>query len=50
MVASFGGGALIPLIFGFLKDGIGNQAAYWICLPCYLFIFYYAYIGYKIRK
>ncbi len=50
VVASYGGGALIPLIFGFLKDGIGNQAAYWICLPCYLFIFYYAYIGYKIRK
>lgn len=50
VVASFGGGALIPLIFGFLKDGIGNQAAYWICLPCYLFIFYYAYVGYRIRK
>ncbi len=50
VVASYGGGALIPLIFGFLKDGIGNQAAYWICLPCYLFIFYYAYVGYKIRK
>ncbi len=50
VVASFGGGALIPLLFGFLKDGVGNQAAYWICLPCYLFIFYYAYSGYKIRK
>ena len=50
VVASFGGGAVIPLIFGFLNDGIGNQAAYWICLPCYLFIFYYAYAGYKIRK
>ncbi len=50
LVASIGGGALIPLIFGFLKDVIGNQAAYWICLPCYLFIFYYAYKGYRIRK
>lgn len=50
VVASFGGGALIPLLFGLLKDGIGNQAAYWICLPCYLFIFYYAYYGYKIRR
>lgn len=50
VVASFGGGALIPLIFGFLKDAVGNQAAYWICLPCYLFIFYYAYAGYKIRR
>lgn len=50
LVASIGGGALIPLIFGFLKDSVGNQQAYWICLPCYLFIFFYAYYGYKIRK
>ena len=50
VVASFGGGALIPILFGLLKDGMGNQAAYWICLPCYLFIFYYAYFGYKIRR
>lgn len=50
LVASIVGGAVIPLIFGFLKDGIGNQQAYWICLPCYLFILYYAYFGYKIRK
>ena len=49
LVASYGGGALIPLIFGFLKDSVGNQQAYWICLPCYLFIFFYAYYGYKIR-
>lgn len=50
LVASIVGGAVIPLIFGFLKDGIGDQQAYWICLPCYLFILYYAYFGYKIRK
>ena len=50
LVASIGGGALIPLIFGFLKDAVGNQNAYWICLPCYIFIMFYAYKGYKIRK
>ena len=50
LVASIGGGALIPLLFGFLKDAVGHQDAYWICLPCYLFIFFYAYRGYKIRK
>lgn len=50
LVASIGGGALIPLVFGFLKDSVGNQQAYWICVPCYLFIFFYAYYGYKIRK
>ncbi len=50
LVASIGGGALIPLLFGFLKDAVGNHSAYWICLPCYIFIFYYAYSGHKIRK
>ena len=49
LVASIVGGAIIPLIFGFLKDAVGNQQAYWICLPCYLFMLYYACYGYKIR-
>ena len=50
LVASIVGGAVIPLVFGFLKDAVGNQQAYWICMPCYLFILYYAYCGYKIRR
>ncbi len=49
LVASIGGGALIPLLFGALKDAVGSQSAYWICLPFYLLIMYYAYYGYKIR-
>ncbi len=49
LVASIGGGALIPLLFGALKDALGSQSAYWICLPFYLLILYYAYFGYKIR-
>lgn len=49
LVASIGGGALIPLLFGALKDAVGSQSAYWICLPFYLMILYYAYYGYKIR-
>lgn len=50
LVASIGGGALIPLLFGTMKDIVGNQYAYSLCLPCYMMIFYYAYWGYKIRK
>lgn len=49
LVASIGGGALIPLLFGAVKDLVGSQNAYWICLPFYLLIMYYAYKGYKIR-
>ncbi|MCQ2151953.1 MAG: glucose/galactose MFS transporter [Bacteroidales bacterium] len=50
LVACIGGGAVIPLLFGFLKDVTGSQSAYWICLPFYLLIMFYAYYGYKIRR
>lgn len=59
LVMGIVGGAFIPLIFGFLVDfnkgaaevaTVANyQAAYWILLPCYLFILYYALHGHKIR-
>jgi glucose/galactose transporter len=45
------GGATLPLLYGRLADipCIGSQQAYWILIPCYLFIFYYAIKGHKIR-
>ena len=49
LVMAIAGGAVIPTIFGFLKDATNAQAAYWICLPCFLFILYYGIAGYKIR-
>ncbi|WP_276373290.1 sugar MFS transporter [Chryseolinea sp. H1M3-3] len=44
------GGALIPLIYGALADSSNRQMAYWIALPCYLFIVFYATKGYKAGK
>ncbi|MEI6142069.1 MAG: glucose/galactose MFS transporter [Mariniphaga sp.] len=49
LVMAIAGGAVVPLIFGFIKDIVGTQSAYWVCLPCFLFILYYGLIGYKIR-
>jgi len=49
LVASIGGGALIPLLFGAFKDWTGPQDAYWLCLPFYLLIMFYAYKGYRLR-
>lgn len=49
LVTSIVGGAVIPTCFGFLKDAFGNQQAFWLCLPCFLFILYYACYGCKIR-
>ena len=49
LVMAIAGGAVVPTIFGFIKDIVGTQNAYWVCLPCFLFILYYGLVGYKIR-
>lgn len=49
LVMALAGGAVIPPAFGFMKDSIGAQNAYWIALPCFLFILYYALHGHRIR-
>src|SRR3989339_837293 len=50
LVMAIAGGAVIPTIYGFLKDSVGAQNSYWIALPIYIFILYYGVSGYKIRR
>lgn len=50
LVMGIAGGAVIPLIYGQLAHSVGSHSAYWIALPCYLFILYYAVAGHKVRK
>jgi len=59
LVMGIVGGAVLPLLFGFLIDIFKSgavtsvsdyQNAYWIFIPAYLFIFYFATLGYKIRR
>lgn len=49
LVMGIAGGAILPLVYGALADIINSQQAYWIMVPCYLFILYYAIAGHKIR-
>lgn len=44
------GGAVIPLLFGWMADISSYQVAYWICIPCYVYLLYFATLGHKIRK
>jgi glucose/galactose transporter len=44
------GGATLPLVYGALADSSTRQAAYWITLPCYAYILFYATKGYKAGK
>ena len=50
LVMGIAGGAVIPLLYGQLAHSVGSHQAYWIALPCYLYILYYAVAGHKVRK
>ncbi len=60
LVMGIVGGGVIPFIFGILVDSFKGantlvttanfQSAYWIFIPCYLFILYFAVAGHKIRR
>nr|WP_207433258.1 sugar MFS transporter [Sabulibacter ruber] len=49
LIMGIAGGALLPLLYGYLVDLVNAQQAYWMMVPCYLFILYFAAVGYKIR-
>lgn len=49
LVMAIAGGAILPLIYGKLAEepGIGHQHAYWMMVPCYLYILWYGVAGHK---
>ncbi len=49
LIMAIGGGAVLPLLYGHLADLFNPNFAYWMVIPCYLFILYYAIHGHKIR-
>lgn len=51
LVMAIAGGAILPLVYGQLaaEPGIGHQQAYWIMVPCYLFILWYGLKGHRKR-
>jgi MFS transporter, FHS family, L-fucose permease len=50
LIMAIAGGAILPLVYGWLSEIINSQQAYWIMVPCYLFIVYFATKGYKVGK
>lgn len=50
LIMAIAGGAIIPLIWGKLADVYSARQAYWVLIPCYLMILYYAQRGNKLRK
>ncbi len=52
LIMGIAGGAVLPLLYGYLSDieSIGTTQAYWIMVPSYLFILFFAVSGRKIGR
>ena len=51
LIMAIVGGALLPKLYGMLAESsIGYRSAYWIMVPCYLFIGWYSLSGHKRKS
>jgi glucose/galactose transporter len=51
LIMGIAGGATIPLLYAYLADVLHNfQQPYWIMVPIYSFILFFAYHGHKLRS
>ncbi|TZF83649.1 sugar MFS transporter [Pedobacter sp. BS3] len=50
MIMGLCGNAILPLFYGHLADIYTTRTAYWVLLPCYAYLVYYSFYGYKIKK
>lgn len=51
LIMGISGGAVLPMVYGAIADQIGSeQQAYWLLIPLYGYILYYALIGHKKKS
>jgi fucose permease len=50
MVMAISGAAVVPLLYGRLADMSSPLIAYWIVIPIYCYILFYATIGHKAGR
>ena len=44
------GSAIVPIIYGYFADHYDLHLAYWVLMPCYLYLVFYAFYGYRIKS
>jgi glucose/galactose transporter len=49
LIMGLSGNAIFPLLYGYLADINGLKEAYLVLLPCYLYLTFYAFRGYKLK-
>ena len=50
MVMAISGAAVMPLLYGRIADIYTPKLAYWIVIPIYLYVFFFAVKGHKVRS
>lgn len=50
MIMGLCGNAILPLVYGWMADRFDVRMAYWVLLPCYLYLVFYAVSGHRIRR
>ena len=50
MIMGLVGNALLPMVYGYLVDIFNAREAYWVLFPCYVYLVFYAFRGYRIRS
>lgn len=50
LIMAIAGGAVLPLLWGKLSDIYPEEQAYWLLIPLYLFILFYAVKGYAMKS
>ncbi len=48
LIMAIGGGAILPLIYGWITDPFSPHLAYWMMIPCYGVILFYAVRGHRL--
>lgn len=50
LVMALCGNAVLSLLYGAVSDHLSLQASYWLLVPCFVYMVFYAVYGYKIEK
>jgi MFS transporter, FHS family, L-fucose permease len=50
MVMAISGAAIMPLLYGRIADIYTPKSAYWIVIPIYIYVFFFAVKGHKVRS
>lgn len=44
------GSAIVPIFYGYFADLYDPHQAYWVLMPCYIYLVFYAYYGYRMKS